>query len=83
MSRLFPPCSSVSPVVKAVDLTRCTPEFEPDQSAIERPPFSDHVLSEENNNLQVSAGQYNVHFIVRDNLSGRVGSVRVPLNVAP
>jgi hypothetical protein len=36
-----------------------------------------------NNNVQVSPGQYNVHFIVRDNLSGRVGSVRVPLNVAP
>jgi VWFA-related protein len=36
-----------------------------------------------NSNLQVPPGEYIVRFIVRDNLTGRVGSVRAPLRVAP
>lgn len=36
-----------------------------------------------NNNIQVPPGEYRVRFVVRDNLSGRVGSVSVPLTVLP
>lgn len=36
-----------------------------------------------NSHLQVPPGEYIVRFIVRDNLTGRVGSVRAPLKVAP
>jgi len=36
-----------------------------------------------NSNLQLPPGEYIVRFIVRDNLTGRIGSVRAPLKVAP
>jgi len=34
-----------------------------------------------NNNLELAAGQYVVRFVVRDNFSGKVGSVSAPLTV--
>jgi VWFA-related protein len=36
-----------------------------------------------NSNLQVAPGEYSVRIVVRDNLTGRLGSVRAPLRVAP
>jgi VWFA-related protein len=36
-----------------------------------------------NSNLQVAPGEYTVRIVVRDNLTGRLGSVRAPLKVAP
>lgn len=33
------------------------------------------------NSLKLPAGEYRVHFVVRDNLSGRIGSVTAPLTV--
>jgi len=35
------------------------------------------------NSLQVGPGEYSVRIVVRDNLTGRIGSVRAPLKVAP
>jgi VWFA-related protein len=35
------------------------------------------------NELHLAAGEYSVRFVVRDNLTGRVGSVTAPLQVAP
>ena len=35
------------------------------------------------NDLLVPAGQYQVRFVVRDNLSGRLGTVTAPLQVSP
>jgi len=34
-----------------------------------------------NNNMHVPPGEYEAKFVVRDNLSGKVGSVSVPLSV--
>lgn len=36
-----------------------------------------------NSNLQVAPGEYSVRIVVRDNLTGRLGSVRAPLKIAP
>ena len=36
-----------------------------------------------NNELILPAGEYSVRFVVRDNSSGRLGSVTAPLQVAP
>ena len=36
-----------------------------------------------NNDLILPAGEYSVRFVVRDNLTGRVGSVTAPLQVTP
>jgi VWFA-related protein len=36
-----------------------------------------------NSNIQVAPGEYSVRFVVRDDISGRLGSVSAPLRVAP
>jgi len=35
------------------------------------------------NRLEVAPGEYNVRFVVRDGLSGRMGSLSAPLKVGP
>jgi hypothetical protein len=36
-----------------------------------------------NNDLVLPPGEYSVHFVVRDNLTGRLGTVSAPLQVKP
>jgi VWFA-related protein len=36
-----------------------------------------------NSNIEVPPGEYSVRFVVRDDISGRIGSVSAPLRVAP
>ncbi len=35
------------------------------------------------NTLELAPGEYTVRFIVRDNLSGRIGSLSAPLKLVP